>query len=174
MSEHPGPAGPHLTDDVRWALEALIRIVERQSGQFTASVLIVSEDGEHLLDAAAPGLPQEYRDAVHGLRIGPAAGSCGTAAFRGRRVIVSDIASDPLWQDFAHLAARAGVSACWSQPVQSATGEVLGTFAMYYREKREPTRQDLEIIEAAARRAALILERARSGVSREALIAGID
>jgi two-component system, sensor histidine kinase len=160
----------HLTDDVVYALDALIRVVERHSGEFVASVLLLSDDGGHVLDAAAPGLPAFYRDAIHGVAIGPGVGSCGTAAYLNERVVVSDIASDPLWTDFRDVAAEADLAACWSQPIRDSAGEVLGTFALYYRSPRSPSGEELAIIEAAARRAGILLERAGAGARREELV----
>ncbi|MGH7445451.1 MAG: hypothetical protein ACREKM_11260, partial [Longimicrobiales bacterium] len=93
-----------LSPDVRYALDALARVVERHSGDIRVSVLLLSDDGMHVLDCAGPSLPVEYRNAIHGLEIGEGAGSCGTAAFRNARVIVSDIARDPLWERYRHLA----------------------------------------------------------------------
>jgi GAF domain-containing protein len=171
---NPSPGPPsRLTPDVSYALDTLVRVVERQSGEFTATILLLSDDGTRVLDAAGPHMPEWYRSAINGLQIGPAAGSCGTAAFRKERVIVSDIQADPLWADYRDLAHRAGVAACWSQPISAADGSVLGTFAMYYPEPRVPGLDDIEIIEAAARRAGMILERAQAGQDREALVAGL-
>lgn len=166
-----------LTPDIVFALDTLIRVVERQSreqaGDFRASVLLVSDDGQRVLDAAAPSLPDEYRRMIDGLVIGPAAGSCGTAAFRNQRVIVSDIEHDPLWAPYRDLALPFGFKACWSEPIRSSAGEVLGTFAMYYAEKRVPTVSDLQIISAAAKRAGDMLEQGRAGADRGALVAGL-
>jgi two-component system, sensor histidine kinase len=159
-----------LTSDVIHALEALIRLVERHSGRFRATVLMLSEDGTQLLDAAGPSMPDRYRQAVHGLHVGPSAGSCGTAAHRNDRVIVEDIQRDPLWADFRELAATAGVAACWSQPVRLADGTLMGTFALYYDEPKAPTEEELQLIDAAAGRAALILERARAGAEGDTLV----
>ena len=89
-------------------------------------------------------------------------GSCGTAAFRGEFVVVSDIASDPLWADFRDLALAHGLRACWSTPIRSSQGTVLGTFAMYHREPREPTRPDLEIVDFVVRTAGLVIERSNT------------
>jgi two-component system, sensor histidine kinase len=164
---------PLLTPDVVNALEALIRVVERHSGRFRATVLMLSEDGTQLLDAAGPSIPESYRSAVHGLHVGPSAGSCGTAAHRNDRVIVEDIQRDPLWADFRELAASAGVAACWSQPVRLADGTLMGTFALYYDEPKSPTEDELQLIDAAAGRAALILERARAGATGNALVADL-
>lgn len=168
MSELPTCSA--LTDDVRHALEVLVGIVERHSQEFRASVLLVSDDGKHLVDAAAPRLPDAYRAAIDGLAIGPVAGSCGTAAHRGTRVIVADTYADPLWAPFREIAQKYGLRACWSEPITAPDGTVLGTFAMYYSECRSPDRGDLEVIQAAARRASLILEGSRDGARSGALL----
>lgn len=175
MNDHSEPShhSPHVTPDLGYALDTLVRVVERQSREFIASILLLSEDGRRVLDAAGPSLPRSYREAIDGLEVGPAAGSCGTAAYRNRRVIVSDIGSDPLWEGYRELARAAGLAACWSQPIRSASGQVLGTFALYYREPRSPSAEELEIIEAAARHAGTILERAAAGAGREDLMADL-
>lgn len=159
-----------LPADVRFALDTLARVVERHSTDFRASVLLVSSDGRQLRDCAAPSLPREYREAIDGAAVGEGQGSCGTAAFRNERVIVKDIARDPLWKNYRDYALPHGLAACWSEPIRSPAGTVLGTFALYYDEPREPTEADLHIIEAAAARAGIMLERARSGVRGEALV----
>jgi GAF domain-containing protein len=161
-----------LPPDIRFALDTLARVVERYA-EFRASVLLLSADGRRLLDCAGPRLPVEYRNAIHGAEIGEGVGSCGTAAYRRERVIVIDIATDPLWENYRELALSHGLRACWSEPIQSSAGDVLGTFALYYDEPRAPTRADLDIIEAAARRAGVMLERARAGVGREDLVSDL-
>lgn len=162
-----------LTPDLAFALETLVLVVERQSREFRASILLLSDDRTRVLDAAGPSLPLAYRRAISGLEIGPRAGSCGTAAYRNERVIVTDIETDPLWEAYRELVRPYGFKACWSQPVRSPSGEVLGTFAMYYTESRTPTRNDLAVIEAAASRAGLLLERAHEGADREQLVSGL-
>ncbi|MBY0396754.1 MAG: GAF domain-containing protein, partial [Thermoleophilia bacterium] len=138
-------------------LEALCRMVERHSGDsLLASVLLL--DGDRLRHGAAPSLPEDYRRAIDGITIGPAVGSCGTAAYRRAPVFVSDIASDPLWADFAHLALAHGLRACWSLPIFH--GEtLLGTYAMYYKVPRSPSEQDLRLVDVVTRTAALAIER---------------
>src|SRR6185437_10550908 len=89
-------------------------------------------------------------------------GSCGTAAYRGERVIVRDIATDPLWASYKAAAEPFGLAACWSTPIIDANGRVLGTFAMYYGEPRDPTPQDIELTETATLLSANIITRARS------------
>ena len=123
-------------------MDDLVRAVEQASDvEMMVSILILDKQGKHLLHGAAPSLPQAYNDAIHGAAIGPAVGSCGTAAFRGETVVVTDIADDPLWVDYRDLAMAHGLRACWSTPVKAADGRVLGTFAIYYREPRAPTQR---------------------------------
>ena len=143
-------------------LDALVRGMEAENPAMIGSILLLDEEGLHLMHGAAPSLPEAYNQSIHGAAIGPCAGSCGTAAFRGEQVIVSDIASDPLWADYRSLALPYGLRACWSQPILSGTGRVLGTFAMYYREPRLPTEQDLGVINAAANIAGIAIEHERS------------
>src|ERR1700686_4405514 len=126
-------------------LDSLCRLVEAQASGVLASILLV--EGGHLRHGGAPSLPKSYTDAVNGKVIGPSAGSCGTAAYRGEPVIVEDIATAPLWADYRDLALPHGLRACWSAPVFSSQGNVIATFAMYYREPRRPTQRDQEVID---------------------------
>src|SRR6202165_3111732 len=126
-------------------LDSLCRLVEAQASGVLASILLV--EGGHLRHGGAPSLPKSYTDAVNGKVIGPSAGSCGTAAYRGELVIVEDIATDPLWADYRDLALPHSLRACWSAPVFSSQGKVIATFAMYYREPRRPTQRDQEVID---------------------------
>ena len=98
-------------------------------------------------------------EAIDGIVIGPCVGSCGTAAYRREPVVVSDIATDPLWADFRDLALGHGLRACWSTPILSSEGRVLGTFAIYYREPRTPTPHEHNIIEQITHLASIAVER---------------
>src|SRR5256885_2165998 len=144
-------------------LNALIRIVESTSRTgVLGSILLLDPDGRHLRHGAAPSLPEPYTKAIDGAEIGPCAGSCGTAAFTGRPVFVSDIATDPLWADFKQVALPHGLRACWSTPIITAGPKVLGTFAMYHREPREPTVRDLALVDLVTQTAALVIDRNRA------------
>ncbi|HEY0563932.1 MAG TPA: PAS domain-containing protein, partial [Terriglobales bacterium] len=144
-------------------LNALLCETEAQSDKgMLCSVLLADETGTHLLHAAAPNLPDTYSKAIHGLSIGERVGSCGTAAFRRERVIVTDIASDPLWADFKELAQRHSLAACVSTPMISSDGVLLGTVAMYYRRPGSASLHDLELIDRTTRLAAIVVERKRS------------
>jgi signal transduction histidine kinase len=113
------------------------------------SFLLLGKDKKTLHHAASPSLPKGYCDAIDGVSIGKNVGSCGTAAFLKEPVIVTDISSDPLWASFVDLAEKHNLAACWSTPILSKEGEVLGTFAMYYPKPRSPTKWDKELIDKA-------------------------
>src|SRR3954465_3751140 len=125
----------------------LLTVEEMSDREILTSVLILSSDGKRLTHGEAPSLPQSYRGAIDGSEIGPAAGSCGTAAYLGRPVYVTDIATDPLWAAYRDLALPHGLRACWSTPVRRKDGGVMGTFAIYHRNRTGPTRDELNSIE---------------------------
>ena len=141
-------------------LAALIKIVESTSRTgVLGSILLLDVDGKHLRSGAAPSLPEAYNAVIDGVEIGPCAGSCGTAAFLGAAVFVSDIATDPLWADYKEVALPHGLRACWSIPILTRGRKVLGTFAMYHREPREPTIRDLLLVDLITQTAALVIDR---------------
>jgi PAS domain S-box-containing protein len=139
-------------------LDALCRVVDEHSSDILSSFLLLDANGTHLRHGAAPRLPQSYIDAIDGVAIGPTGGSCITAAHRAAPVIVSDIAADPLWATYRHLPLAHGLRACWSTPIISSEGKVLGTFAMYFREPRSPSPQDLNVLEQVASLAAVSIK----------------
>lgn len=148
---------------LREVLKALVLAAEAHSGhRMLGSILLLDDEGRHLLTGAAPSLPQAYNEAIHGIEIGPAVGSCGTAAYYGEPVFVSDIKRDPLWAAFAELALAHDLRACWSAPIRDGNGRVLGTFANYYREARYPTPADVGIITYLADAAAQAILRHRA------------
>ncbi|MGH7569264.1 MAG: PAS domain S-box protein [Gemmatimonadales bacterium] len=143
-------------------LDQLCRTVEDLTDGMLCSIQLLDRDGIRLRHGAAPGLPAGYNRAVDGLAIGPRAGSCGTSAYRGERVIVSDLATDPLWADYRELALPHGLRACWSTPILDAVGAVLGTFALYYREPRRPTDAERRLIDRFVHIAGIAVARARA------------
>ena len=140
-------------------LEAIARGVEAEHQGVLCSILLLDESGEHLLHGAAPSLPGFYTHAIDGEPIGPCAGSCGTAAYTGHRVIVRDIQTDPLWADYRSLARQAQLGSCWSEPIRNTGGRVIGAFAMYHHEARGPTDEDIRTIVTSAHIAAIAIER---------------
>jgi diguanylate cyclase (GGDEF)-like protein/PAS domain S-box-containing protein len=144
-------------------LEMLAKQVESVQPGVLSSILLLDKDGLHLRHAAAPSLPDFYTRAIDGLAIGEGVGACGTAAFRGERVIVEDVQQHPFWVPFRDLAQQAEVQSCWSQPIVGTEGRVLGTFALYHRQPARPSDADIVMIERHAKLAALAIERKRSG-----------
>ncbi len=139
-------------------LSTLCSNIERHYPGLLCSVLLLDFDGQTLRTGAAPSLPKEFTQSIAGVQIGPAAGSCGTAAYRRQQVIVSDIATDPLWGNYRQLALPHGLRACWSTPIASQDGRVLGTFAIYYREPRLPEEEHQQLIAHATHIAAIAME----------------
>jgi signal transduction histidine kinase/ActR/RegA family two-component response regulator len=138
-------------------LEEIVRLVEGQAPGMCCSILLLDREQRCVRYGAAPSLPPEFNRAIEGTPINPEAGSCGTAAFRGERVIVEDIATHPYWAAYRHLALPHGLRACWSSPIFSTTREVLGTFAMYYREPRGPRPREIAWVDAATHLAAIAI-----------------
>jgi len=138
-------------------MEALCRKVELLVPSVICSVLEVDREGR-LRHLASPSLPQHYSAAVDGSPIGPVAGSCGTAAYRGEPVEVADIATDPLWHEFRHLVIPLGLRACWSSPIKASDGRVMGAFAFYYPRSRGPTRLERQIVATCLHLCVIALE----------------
>jgi len=139
-------------------LSTLVQMIEAQSPEMICSVLLLSPDGNHMMHGAAPSLPDHYVKAVDGAPIGPKHGSCGTAMYRGERVVVTDIMTDALWEDYRELTKGTVLRACWSTPILSRRGKVLGSFAMYYTEPQAPSGEEARLTEVATRLAAKAIE----------------
>jgi PAS domain S-box-containing protein len=149
-------------------LEQLVRAIEGRASGMIASVLLV-ESGR-LRSGAAPNLPETYNHAVDGLPVGEGFGSCGTAAHRRQLVVVEDIQSDPLWKNYRDIGRRYRLGACWSMPIFDSSNDVIGTFALYYHEPRQPTAAELRLIRDFSQLAALAIEHHRM---QEALRASV-
>jgi diguanylate cyclase (GGDEF)-like protein/PAS domain S-box-containing protein len=115
--------------------------------------------GNKLLYGGAPSLPKKYCEAVHGLKNGPNVGSCGTSTFTGKRVLVENIDTDPKWEKIKHVALPHGMRSCWSEPIMSSRGDVLGAFGMYYNHPALPNEEESNDLKSAARLAGIVMER---------------
>ena len=163
-------AGAPLED----ILATIVQVIEELVPDTLASILIVADDGIHMRHAASVSLPVAYTHAIDGAEIGPKAGSCGTAAYRRDAVFVDDIETDPLWDDYRHLARPYGLRACWSSPILANDGHVLGTFAMYYKTPRRPEGTVVDLVARAAHVAGIAIERRQLDAQMAALSARID
>jgi GAF domain-containing protein len=122
----------------------LLTVESTAESDTVTSILLL--DGTALHHGAGPKLPPAYRNAIDGSQIGPVAGSCGTAAFFGHPIYVSDIANDPLWANYSALALDHDFRACWSTPIRNSEDKLLGTFAVYHKRPRSPTDEELQSI----------------------------
>jgi PAS domain S-box-containing protein len=147
-------------------LDVLTRAAEEGSGETVmASVMLL--DGKRLRHGSAPSLPPAFSKAIDGVEIGPSVGSCGTAAFSGKPIVVHDIENDPLWAGFRNIALSHGVRSCWSQPILSVQGKVLGTLAVYRGECWTPTPAERESMELLLNTTALVLDRHQQAAERQ-------
>ena len=155
-------------------LDDTLRVVEQQAPGMICSILLVDEDATVLRHAVSRRLPEPFVHAVDAIAIGPEVGSCGTAAFHRRRIVVTDVATDPRWVSFRQLAADAGLAACWSEPILAGDGTLLGTLAMYYRTTRGPSPEECELIELGAHLAGIAIERSQARSDLERYVAALD
>jgi PAS domain S-box-containing protein len=142
-------------------LTSLVLLMEGQAEGLRCSILLLNRDGKHVRHGAAPNLSETYVKAVNGAPIGPRNGSCGTAMYTRRPVVVTNVMTDPLWADYRDLAKICGLSACWSTPILSAQGDVLGSFAMYREENRGPLPEETRLTQIATHIAGIAIERQR-------------
>lgn len=142
-------------------LTSLVLLMEGQADGLRCSILLLNRDGKHVRHGAAPNLPEAYVKAVDGAPIGPRNGSCGTAMYLRKPVVVKDVMTDPLWADYRGLAEICGLRACWSTPILSPQGDVLGSFAMYRQETRGPHPEELRLTQIATHIAGIAIERQR-------------
>jgi len=149
-------------------LRFIVLAIEKECPEALCSILLVDHEGKRLVGGVAPSLPDAYNRAVDGTKIGEGIGACGTAAFRGERVVVEDINTHPFWKGFVP-AQQAGLRSCWSEPVFSSTGQLLGTFAVYKRNVSTPSEDELQLIQQAAAFAGIAIERSKNAQEREQL-----
>ena len=144
-------------------LGALCRTIEAQAPGALCSVRLILDERIHV--AAAPSLPESYIEAIDRLPIGPQAGSCGSAAYSGRQVIVEDIATHPAWITCAPITLEHGLRACWSTPILDTSGRAIATFAVYYRDCRRPSQRELDLVNGVTDLVSIVIERDRSAAA---------
>jgi PAS domain S-box-containing protein len=140
-------------------LDLVVKYVGQSFPECLGSIMLLDDEGKHLMSTAALGLPQHYTDALNGVGIGDGVGSCGTASWRGETVITEDIDTHPYWAPYKHLALQAGLRACWSEPIFSAAGKVLGSFGIYRREAGKPGEEEIQLVRRACHLASIAIER---------------
>jgi len=143
-------------------LEAIIISIEHANPEMICSILLTNQSGKNLLNGASPSLPAFYTEAINGISIGLGVGPCGTAVYTGKRVIVEDIQNHPYWAPYKELAAKAKLGACWSEPIRSTQDDIVGTFAIYHHDSRQPTETDILLINKTAHLVSIAIEKVRA------------
>lgn len=147
-------------------LNHIVRNIEEQNPEMLCTIMLLDSSGQHMRIGAAPNLPASVCAAIDGKKIGPSVGSCGTSAYLGKPVFVEDIATDPLWAAYRKVALDNDLRACWSAPIRSVAGLLLGTFAIYYRQPRRAGEQDIRLIDMATSIAAIAIESSAAAEQR--------
>lgn len=147
-----------LGGSIEEVLSMILEVAEEEFPGMIASILIVDRDSKRLRSIVTPNLPDYFIRAIEGTPIKDEMGSCGTAAFRGETIVVEDIQTHPYWKGVRDLTERACLRSCWSQPIFATDGEIVGTFALYYREPKKPTLVELKLMETMAQVAAISIE----------------
>jgi len=143
-------------------LEELLRLIQAQKTDSIPSILMLNAEGTHIQQGVALSLPKSYMESLKGLAIGPTVGTCGTAMYFGRTFVTADIRLDPLWEGFRDLVLPYGLVSCWSMPMFSSQGRILGSFATYHREPHAPTAEEIQLVEVARQIAAIAIEQKRA------------
>lgn len=155
-------------------LYATVNLIESQFPRCMCCIMLISSDGMHLCKGAAVRLPSAYMQILDGAEIGSNKGSCGTAAYERRRVIVADIEHDPLWDHYRADAMQYGLRACWSSPILSSAHVVIGTIAIYHQEPYIPVDEELELVDACSHILGIAIERHNSQEHLRLLESGIS
>src|ERR1700738_675525 len=149
-------AGCHSMSEI---LEAICRLVESTASGCYCSVVLIDPSGMRVEHGAAPSLPASYMSACIGRPVNIDAGPCGMAAYLNEQVIAADLTTDIRWAEWRPMALAHGLQSCWSTPITSAAGKVLGSFALYYRQPRTPTPLHQSLIEQFTHIARIAIER---------------
>jgi PAS domain S-box-containing protein len=144
--------------ELKKTLDAIINLVEKHLSDLTCSILSLDRENNSMHYLSAPNIAKGYVDELDGFQIGPEVGSCGTAAYCNKPVIVEDINTDPLWENYKHIGLKYDVRGCWSFPIQDNLGDVLGTFAIFSKTPRLPDEKELDLIQTMAHMAGMGME----------------
>jgi FOG: GAF domain len=139
-------------------LTHIAQLVESQAERMFCTIWLPDEDGKELYCAAAPSLPG-FSSEVGTMAVSPKGASCGTAVYRKESVYVTDILTDPIWDDYRDRMLPFGIRSVWSRPLFTSEGKALGTFSINYRESRSPGANDLQLIENASHITGIPIER---------------
>ncbi len=143
-------------------LSALCGLIDHHLPDCRSSILLLDNSGQNIAKAITPNMPEDYNRALIGIPIGPSAGSCGTAMYRKTPVIVPDISVSPLWEGIRDVAKKYNFAACWSTPILTPEGKVLGSFAVYHSKVHEPSLREREVVASAVHLAGIVIQRGQA------------
>ena len=146
-------------DDLSATLNKIVNLAEERNKNTQCSILLLNESKKNLFCGAAPGLPNFYNEAIEGVEIGEKVGSCGSAVYKRERVIVENIDTHENWQPYLELTQKANLLACWSEPIFSLKDEILGSFAIYNNQPKQPSDFELKLISSYAHLASIAIEK---------------
>jgi|GEM_PF-4239676 len=140
-------------------LDKIVELEESRNATSKCSILLLNETKKNLFTISAPSLPSFYSKAIDGIEIGEKVGSCGSATYKQERVIVENIDRHENWQPYLELTQKANLHACWSEPILSTSGDILGSFAIYNETPKKPTDFELKLISSYAHLASVAIEK---------------
>ncbi len=143
--------------DFQIVISKVVSNIEKLMPESHCAILVL-DDAKKMHHLTHDSLDPEYIAAIDGLLIGPKVGTCGTAMFKGKTVIVPDIANSPLWVDYADIALKYGLKACWSVPVMKSSGKVIASFSTYYKMIKKPTAEEISLVERVANLVGVLIE----------------
>jgi diguanylate cyclase (GGDEF)-like protein/PAS domain S-box-containing protein len=143
-------------------LNTIVQDIDTLLPESFCSIMLLNSEETHLHTVATHGLPEFFLDGIDNMPVAEGMGACGSAAFFGHRVVIADVHSHAWTKAFSSTAARAQINSCWSQPIFSAQGKVLGTFALYHKHTRNPTDYEIRLIESEARLSSLAIEQSHA------------
>jgi formate hydrogenlyase transcriptional activator len=139
-------------------LTYIAQLVESQAHGMLCTIWLPDEEGKQLHCAAAPSLPG-FIAHVGTMAVSAKGASCGTAVYRREPVYVTDILTDPAWDNYRDRMLPYGIRSVWSRPLFTSEGKILGTFSINYHESRSPDANDLQLIENASHITGIAIER---------------
>ena len=155
-------------------LETICLSIEELFNDKTVKCSILTLEDNKLYTIASPSLPIEYANIMHGIKIGEAVGSCGTAAYTKSPVFVEDISKSELWSGFKHITEQFSLESCWSTPILSITSDIIGTFAIYHESPKIASKENIELINHFAHLSSIAFDKNTANQKLNTLIKDLE
>ncbi|SEK24205.1 PAS domain S-box-containing protein [Maribacter orientalis] len=129
---------------------------------YYGAISLLSEDGICLNLESAPSMTKAFNLEMKQITIGKSVGSCGTAAYTKKPIVVSDINNDKRWVNWKYIALQHNLRSCWSLPIISKDDNVLGTFAIYSNAINKPSLEEIRELNFTVSLATIAIEKTRT------------